>query len=72
MGDYEKQLEQLELLDINTILRMVPVSRRTIYKMITQNEFPKPCKIGNRAAWKMVEIRKWFDNLKVGEFKGAS
>jgi prophage regulatory protein len=42
------------------LLKMVPVTKSTIYNWIRIGEFPKQRKIGHRAsAWNRSEVQKW-------------
>lgn len=63
---------QHSLLDMNTVLRMINVSRRTLYRMIEHDGFPKPYKIsGVRIAWTQGQIIEWIANLKHAQFKDS-
>lgn len=46
-------------LRIKDVLRKVPVSRPTIYRMIEKNEFPRPVKIGSVSLWPENEVNDW-------------
>ena len=41
---------------------MIGLSRSTIYKLISENMFPKPVKLGPRAVgWRLSDIEDWLD-----------
>lgn len=40
------------------------LSRASIYRMMEENEFPRPMRVGKRAvAWREADLIDWFDNL---------
>lgn len=48
------------------------LSRSTIYYHISQGEFPKPIKLGERAAgWLETEINQWIDD-RIKQSRGAA
>jgi prophage regulatory protein len=48
------------LIRLPELLRRVPLSRSTIYQMVSKGEFPAPCKIGPRAvAWSEELLDAW-------------
>ena len=50
----------LKLSDVRTI---VPYSNASIYRMISEGEFPAPLKLGkNRSAWRLSDIQHWIDS----------
>lgn len=60
----------------NTLIRLPEASRRTgygrawIYKLIAQNRFPQPIKIGSRSiAFVESEVDEWI-NQRIAESRG--
>ena len=54
--------EHQKLLRLADVRERVPYSRSTIYKLISQGEFPKPISIGARAvAWVESDIDAWIE-----------
>lgn len=48
------------LLRLPTVIRITGLARSTIYKLISQNQFPVPIKLSKRAvAWLQSEIETW-------------
>ena len=48
------------ILRINEVLRLVPVSRATLYRLIRRGEFPKPVQLGSNAVgWRESMIQEW-------------
>ena len=44
------------------------ISRSSIYAMMSQDEFPKPVRLGRRAVgWKSTDIEKWLQDLQDGQ-----
>lgn len=54
----------MQLYSLAQLLKIVPVSRMTIYRLIKKKEFPKPVKVGNRNLWKSTTIDTWLKNKK--------
>jgi predicted DNA-binding transcriptional regulator AlpA len=51
------------LIRIDTVCAITGLSVPTIYRLMTQNGFPRPVKITNTArAWKLSEIAAWVDS----------
>lgn len=52
------------LIDRRHVEEMTGLSRSTIYKMISENRFPKPVRIGRRAVrWKKSVVALWIEQL---------
>lgn len=47
---------------LEQVLELVPVSRSTLYLMMSDDEFPHQIKLGKRsAAWSKKEVNAWID-----------
>ena len=47
-------------LKLEEILGLVSLSRSTIYRMMSRGEFPRPVRVGRRAArWHSDEVEGW-------------
>ena len=43
-----------------TVIRMTGLGRSTIYRMIADDKFPRPFRIGERAvAWRQSDVASW-------------
>ena len=51
--------DETRFLRIQDVLRRVPVSRPTIYRMMEKGEFPKAVKLGSRSLWLESEIDQY-------------
>lgn len=52
-----------DMIRMNEVIRMVGMSKSTIYSYINDGEFPKPIKLGTRAvAWQRGTIDIWVIN----------
>lgn len=51
------------LLDFVKVSQKICLSRYTIYKLINDETFPKPRKIGKASRWINSEIETWMKNL---------
>lgn len=51
------------LLRLNEVLRIVGVSKPSLYRAVSRGEFPRPCKVfGARAsAWSEAEVKAWVE-----------
>ena len=48
------------LLRVREVLRIVGVSRATLYEMVRRGAFPAPVRISARAVgWKQSEVQRW-------------
>ena len=45
------------------VLRSVGLGKTTLYKLISQGEFPRPLQLGPRAVgWRAEEVEAWLDS----------
>lgn len=50
-------------MSMQQVLEVVPISRSTLYLMISNDEFPKQIKLGKRTAvWSKSDVQKWIDD----------
>jgi prophage regulatory protein len=47
------------LLDVHEVADMLGIAVRTIYKLISMGEFPKPKKIGRANRWRYDDLEGW-------------
>ncbi len=51
------------LLRVDTVSTITGLSVPTLYRLMSQGEFPRPLKItGHARAWKLSEVMDWIDN----------
>jgi prophage regulatory protein len=53
----------MELYKIKELVELLKISRATIYRKVSENEFPKPIKIGRGTFWRKEDITNWLQNL---------
>ena len=47
-------------LKLEEVLGLVSLSRATVYRMMSRGEFPRPVRVGRRAArWHSDEVEEW-------------
>ena len=47
-------------LRMRAVLRMTGLGRSTIYRLVADNKFPSPVRLGQRAvAWRRVDVERW-------------
>jgi len=48
---------------LNDLIKILKLSKATIYRKIKNKEFPPPIKQGNFSYWKRSDIENWIKNL---------
>lgn len=57
------KVEEVRLLNERQVAELVGVSKSTLRRMVSANEFPKPIRIGKRAIrWRRSEVLEWIDS----------
>jgi len=52
-----------QILRMREVIQRIGLSRSTIYKLMENNDFPKPMKLGSQAiGWRDTEIEAWIEN----------
>jgi prophage regulatory protein len=49
----------VKLIRLPEVLERVALKKTAVYKLISEDEFPKPVKIGSSSAWVEHEITEW-------------
>lgn len=58
-------MELQRLLPLKEVIKLVSVSRATIYRYLSAGMFPQPVRIGKRrVAWRASDLSEWFDKLQ--------
>ena len=57
-------MEKDKFLRINDVLKQIPVSRATLYRLSKQIKLLRPIKIGGSSFWSQNNINDYFENLK--------
>lgn len=52
------------LFNTKEVMRLTGLSRSYLYKLMDENKFPKPLKIGSHNAWKLEQIEQWIESLE--------
>lgn len=51
------------ILRMREVIQRIGLSRSTIYKLMENNEFPRPMKLGSQAiGWRDTDIEAWIEN----------
>jgi prophage regulatory protein len=48
-----------ELLDLKEVLAIIKYGKSTLYKMVSEGEFPAPAKISGTNRWSSLEVQDW-------------
>lgn len=60
------------LINRKTLLKMIPLSARTIYNLEQRGEFPRRIALTSRnVAWQLSEVEQWIADRKSTMFKAA-
>lgn len=52
----------MQFMKLNEVIRITSLSRTTIYRLISEGEFPKQVSLGGRSvAWVESEINEWME-----------
>ena len=51
-------------LRIGEVLKIIPISRATLYRLSKKEKLLKPLKVGGSSFWSLNNINYYFDNLK--------
>lgn len=49
----------MKLIRLSDVLDRVPLGKTAVYKLIAEDEFPRPVKLGTASAWVEQEINEW-------------
>lgn len=59
--------EDLRMLRIEQVIDLFPVSRETLYRMISAGKFPAPTKLGRTSLWRRSHLRVWIEDQAAPE-----
>lgn len=60
------------LINRRTLLKMIPLSDRTIYNLEQRGEFPKRIVLTSRSvAWDLTEVENWIEEKRRSALKAA-
>ena len=51
--------EEVRLLDVNAVARLLSCSTRHIYRLADSGQMPRPQKLGALVRWDRLELEKW-------------
>ncbi|MGJ0310887.1 helix-turn-helix transcriptional regulator [Aliarcobacter cryaerophilus] len=57
-------MEKDKFLRINDVLKQIPVSRATLYRLSKQIKLLRPIKVGGSSFWSQNNINTYFEDLK--------
>lgn len=56
---------ELKLLRINAVLEKTGMGKTKLYRLISQDKFPRPVAIEGTRAWRSTDIEKWIKDLPI-------
>ncbi|WP_273827121.1 helix-turn-helix transcriptional regulator [Providencia rettgeri] len=60
--DKLNEINPLKLVDLKFICENTGLSRAYIYKLMSNDLFPKPLKLGRASRWYLSELRGWLES----------
>jgi len=62
----EKKKGSLAVIRLPKVVKLVALSRSTVYSLIKNNAFPKPVKLSARAVgWREFDIEAWLESRAI-------
>ena len=49
----------VELVDVETVARVLGCSTRTVYRLADSGKMPRPVKLGQLVRWPRTELERW-------------
>jgi predicted DNA-binding transcriptional regulator AlpA len=59
--------DEHRLIDIKDVLRLVPVSKSTIGRLVKAGTFPAPNRLSGRSFWRFRDIIEWIERHDHGQ-----
>ena len=53
--------DDLLLIPAGSLAKMLQVSTRTVWRLLSAGQLPEPVRIGGSVRWKLNEIKLWID-----------
>lgn len=50
------------LIDAETLARMLGVSERTLWRLLSARKLPEPIRIGRNTRWRLSEVQRWIED----------
>lgn len=61
-----------KVIRLKEVVQLTTLSRSSIYRLMSENNFPNSIKLGDRAvAWLQVEVEQWLEQ-RINSSKGAT
>ena len=60
--DKLNETNPLKLVDLKFICEKTGLSRAFIYKLMSNEQFPKPLQLGRASRWYLIEFEAWLDS----------
>lgn len=52
----------MKLIRLPEVLERVALKKTAVYKLMAEEEFPRPVKLGSASAWVETEIKDWISD----------
>ena len=49
------------LINAEEVARMMDVSERTLWRLVSAGKVPTPVRIGRSTRWRLAEVRQWIE-----------
>jgi predicted DNA-binding transcriptional regulator AlpA len=50
---------EVQTFDVEGVLSLLHISRRTLSNLIEKKQFPRPARAGRRMLWRSIDIDEW-------------
>jgi excisionase family DNA binding protein len=50
-----------QLIRAEDVARMMGVSERTLWRLLSAGKLPQPVRIGRSTRWRLAEVRQWIE-----------
>lgn len=58
--DHNGQCQPL-LVSASTLAKMLEISKRSLWRLLSAGKLPRPVRLGGAVRWKLPEVQKWID-----------
>ncbi|MCS5597938.1 MAG: AlpA family phage regulatory protein [Alphaproteobacteria bacterium] len=58
------------LITLKEVIEITGLKKSTIYKLISEDKFPKQVKIGSASRWQLKDINEWVEKAVEGTYAG--
>ena len=57
-----EKYEDLEVLTADDVSKQLKISKRTLWRLVSKGDIPKPIKFGGNVRWSKKNMENWIEN----------